>query len=338
MEKVGSTGPLLVEEPPDTESVMRRYSGRLAGTSAKAPMFQGLVSRGTDDAPQVPVEVTAAYHGYCVSQPKLGAPNKHEELRVWKGEYGTQVLRLDDSDDGRRARALSGGKHAEEVILEWEQERPKPFWKSDGPVTWERSLTDEFPAGGMSRKKHWKPVVAQMQPVRWVHEAVECARRIPGVQDGFIVGALGVPETAHCPQRFHRKRRFFFVDRAAANVRLCESLPLTVLTPPWKTPRELLLGENKKDEKDQTWAEGKSWKELFRDGVLRTNLEPFLRNSEKYDANRSLAENALQNVTCGDDEEMKFAGAGPARSCSAGTAHRMRQEAGRKNGDARLKW
>lgn len=85
----GSTGPLLAEEPPDTKGVVRQESGWPAGANSKALLIERLDSRNAGDVPQVPVDVAEAYHGFSVSQSKLGAPRKHQELQGWKGEYET---------------------------------------------------------------------------------------------------------------------------------------------------------------------------------------------------------------------------------------------------------
>lgn len=52
------------------------------------------------------------------------------------GTYDTQILQFSESDAGRLARALDGGEHAEKVELNWEKERPQPFWRMKGPVPW----------------------------------------------------------------------------------------------------------------------------------------------------------------------------------------------------------
>lgn len=58
------------------------------------------------------------------------------------------------------------------------------------------------------------------------------------------------------------------VNKGAANVRLCEALPLTVLAPPWTSIRKLPPLETEIEVKDREWEMERHCKNLFEDGVL----------------------------------------------------------------------
>lgn len=80
--------------------------------------------------------------------------------------------------------------------------------------------------------KQREPILAQMEPVQWMKDAAEGARRSLSIKKGSKVNAVGVPECAHRPQRFQRKRGYVFVDQDPTSVSICEALPLPVLAPP----------------------------------------------------------------------------------------------------------
>lgn len=62
--------------------------------------------------------------------------------------------------------------------------------------------------------------------LKWVKGAAKGVRRSFNIRKGFK--AVGLPEFAHRPQRFKKKRGYFFMDQSAVNFKLCEALPLPV--------------------------------------------------------------------------------------------------------------
>lgn len=83
------------------------------------------------------------------------------------------MLQFAEYDAGRLARALSGGVHAEKVELNWEQERPQPFWKTTGPVPCQGELKDDLLAAGRNWVKHRKPTLGTVGgDIRYADTAV----------------------------------------------------------------------------------------------------------------------------------------------------------------------
>ena len=188
---------------------------------------------------RLPFDLPHAYTAYTVAEPKMGRRTGPAVIIRDNDAYETQVLTFDDSDEGRLARALDGDENAEVVELEWHQERSVPFWNNDGSVPWDGELTDDVPEGDGVWKKPRKPVLAQMEPVHRVRKAAGRARISLSIQQGCIVDAVGVPEYAHRPQRFQRRRGHFFMDHETMGKGLGEALPLPVQAPPATAPRSL---------------------------------------------------------------------------------------------------
>ena len=120
---------------------------------------------------------------------------------------------------------------------------------------------------------------------------------------------------------------------------LGEALPLPVQAPPATAPRSLPPCEDDADVESKDWAAGLRWQDLFEGGTLEKHLHQFLRKSDADYKHGAIAEGGPGPAT----DEVRATDTGrctdqAARSMSAGSMHRARQETGKKSGEARIPW
>lgn len=131
------------------------------------------------------------------------------------------------------------------------------------------------------------------------------------------------------------------VDQGEAKVRLCETLPLPVLEPPWTSTRKLPPLKTEIEVINRDWAVERHWRSLFEEGVLEESLEPFLCNS-KSDYTHCAAEAGAERSKIEREARAAIAkrGAtdGKVGSRAQEAVHRIRLQTGKASGEARIAW